>query len=575
MNQQLPLLVLACCALWCVGACANTAVGTDGGAVDVVGERAGADAGVDALTPAMWPQPDPAAPRLVAPLSCTWHSSRRPTLRWALPAGVERVVVEVCADRPCQRVEHTLEVSGDSVRVPEELRPGVHFWRAFALVDGRRGAGSFTWEFRAPFRSAPNDLAVATYVDVNGDGYGDAIFGAGNALAPVVYFGLYVYFGGPNGPSTTYNQRLPDGGAYDSGDVNGDGFSDVIISGRSDPKDVPNVRTVYLGSPTGLLETTQQIGHTPSGRRWGGSFSTLGDVDLDGYADVSYTFAQSSQPAEPTTIFLGSSTGYNARRSFELVRPDPRFHRFGAIYQVGDFDGDNLTDLLVEGSPLSDREHPFAPEFWVIAAEHLREFSRYSRNLLPPEGHLFVGLAYGEMLRHCDLNGDGRSELMLQSEAIAGVIDGPLNIYLHSSQPGPLLRASIFNAGSVVRLRNSLAIDFTCVPDFDGDGFSDMIGTDYGTFINWVVRGSASGGMNAVIFSDNVRSDASWTSRRATNDIDGDGRSDCIIAGAAPEALIFTARDSALTLSIRYRVFDPGSSGNYGGPGPFGGGFLF
>jgi len=248
-----------------VAACASTTAGTDGSAPDVVPQDAG-DAAVDRVAdapmPPLWPQPDPAAPRLIAPLSCTWHSSRRPTLRWERPAGVERVVVEVCADRPCQRVEHTLEASGDTVRVPEELRPGVHFWRAFALRDGQRGPASFTWEFRAPFRSAPNDLALASYVDVNGDGYGDAVLraGAGHEDRRLSTLGSYVFFGSARGPEPRPRQRLPHGVLYNVGDANGDGFSDVVIeTGRQSGSDVQLWQRVFLGSTTGLLETTQDV----------------------------------------------------------------------------------------------------------------------------------------------------------------------------------------------------------------------------------------------------------------------------------------------------------------------------
>ncbi len=574
MNQRPPRPIFVCCALWCLTACANTTAGTDGGAVDAASEGAVGDAGADALPPAMWPQPDPTAPRLIAPLSCTWHSSRRPTLRWALPPGVERVVVEVCADRPCQRVEHTLEVTGSSVRVPEELRPGVHFWRAFALVDGRRGAGSFTWEFRAPFRSAPNDLAIGTYVDVNGDGYGDALFGAGNGLAPVVNYGLYIYFGGPNGPSTTYNQRIPEGGAYDAGDVNGDGFSDVILSYRPGNELVPTLRRVYLGSSGGLLETTQQLGQNRPGMVWGGSFSSLGDTDRDGYADVSYTFGGSEYPSGPTTIFLGSPAGYNPDRSFELVRPDPRFQDFGVLYQAGDFDGDDRVDYVVEGASYLNPDHPKVTQLWVIAGERLHDFARHARMLVPPEGHEFFSTEYRDRFKYCDLNGDGRTELLVQSVSLADVRVAPLNVYLHTAAAGPIVRASIFDGGTLVQQRANSLLDVTCVPDFDGDGFNDLIGTSYGSLVSWAIRGSVSGGTNAVAFSSDLRTFASRASRRATNDIDGDGRADCIVAGG-PDALVFAAHNDVSMLSIRYRIPDPGASGDNGGPGPFGRGFLF
>lgn len=581
MTLRQFILAATCCLAEGVVGCANTSVGSDGAARDASADAADAADAVDApggaLPPAEWPQPDPAAPRLIAPLSCTWHSSRRPTLRWVRPMGVERVVVEVCADRPCQRVEQTLEVSGDSVRVPDELPPGVHFWRAFALADGRRGAGSFTWEFRAPFRSRPNDLAVATYVDVNGDGYGDAIFHAGNALAPVVRLALHVYFGGPGGPRATYDQRLLDAAPYDAGDLNGDGFSDVVMSYFPyDRSDVPDVRIVYLGSPGGLLETSHQVGHTPAGSPHGGRFSTVGDVDGDGYSDVAYTFGGSNTPAEPTTVFLGSPTGYDPRRSFELVRPDARLTHFGMISDVGDFDGDSRLDLLVEAYPSVEPGGTYEPELWVVSNENLRGFPARTRRIPPPAGHRFGFGArrFRDTLRHCDLNGDGRSELLLQSRSLTDSQVAPLNRYVHDDLSGAVVHASNFDDLPLVQLDAARGIEFTCVPDLDGDGFNDVIGTTAGSRTSWVLRGSASGGGLPDVFIRDIETFWSMASWRATNDIDGDNRADIIVAGY-PEALIFTTRGSDGSLPVRYRISDPGLSGNYGGPGPFGLGFLF
>ena len=545
--------MFACCALWWFAACANTAVGTDGGAVDAVSERVGGDAGVDALAPAMWPQPDPAAPRLIAPLSCTWHSSRRPTLRWALPPGVERVVVEVCADRPCQRVEHTLEVTGSSTRVPEELRPGAHFWRAFALVDGRRGAGSFTWEFRAPIRGTPADLAVATYVDVNGDGYGDALIPASSDTEAYTY----VYFGGPSGLNRTPNQRLAYAIPKDIGDLNGDGFSDVILSRswiEGEPLDPRRyARQVFLGSARGLVETSHTLEHPDFGTTLesGGAqlSSSLGDVNGDGYADVStVNNLVVAIRGDRAWVHFGSRSGYDPRNSFEVAPPLPGLGVFGRIYPLGDFDGDNRPDFLLEGSRSATGFEPCVD--FVVAGEHLQNPGTHARQLLPPPGYELGVVAITNRLRHCDLNRDGRAEVVLDSYRSGTA--RRLTFYTSVPGSGPIPPSRSVDGGEL--FSGGASLDVSCVPDLDGDGFNDLVGSRF-PITDWWIRGSSTS-TSAPEPVDNLSIHSKLSSRReATNDANGDGRADMLVT--QPRVATVYAASSNGPPVEQYRLFVP------------------
>ena len=80
-----------------------------------------------------------------------------------------------------------------------------------------------------------------------------------------------------------------DGGRYGgavaaAGDVNNDGYSDVLVSEPNDP-DGGRVH-LYLGSPSGLQSTGWNPGGFDPGSRFGTSVACAGDVNGDGYDDV-------------------------------------------------------------------------------------------------------------------------------------------------------------------------------------------------------------------------------------------------------------------------------------------------
>jgi hypothetical protein len=128
---------------------------------------------------------------------------------------------------------------------------------------------------------------VATAGDVNGDGCSDVIVGARQAANPEFEEGrAYVYHGSPNGlsfnPAWTTEPNLAGaflGESGTAGDVNADGFSDVIVAAAEADR-----AWTYGGSAAGLSTTPLWIGQ--SNDRFGWQVSTAGDANGDGFSDV-------------------------------------------------------------------------------------------------------------------------------------------------------------------------------------------------------------------------------------------------------------------------------------------------
>lgn len=195
--------------------------------------------------------------------------------------------------------------------------------------------------------------------DINGDGYTD--------LVTEAYFDdgadegtLGVLPGSAQGLKTTPIGKtgLPFSGySVVTGDITGDGRDDVVVDTMfSDGPDEFLLR-MFPGTAAGLGEGVPYGGPVEPGRA-----GVLADTDGDGHADLvtAVVGAEDSdgiQNAGKLNIVPGSSTGLNAARARELTLDSPGVmgvmegnDQFGSAVTAGDFDADGRADLAV-GAP--------------------------------------------------------------------------------------------------------------------------------------------------------------------------------------------------------------------------------
>ena len=322
--------------------------------------------------------------------------------------------------------------------------------------------GSLLEEFSGLSEGDAFGASVSGAGDVNGDGTPDLIVGAPLDSQGGFHAGSARVFSGSDGAVLwTFSGNAPGeqlGRAVaGAGDVDGDGFADLLIGAPHAGADA-GAALLRSGADGGLLHT---FAGQP-GSLAGTAVVALGDVDGDGNGDVAL-----SAPAEGAGA-VRIHSGIDGSLLHTLTSASGAL--FGsALANAGDLDADGIDDLIV-GQPGTDLSvHVFS--------------GASGAGLL----HLPTGWECGTSLAGVgDINGDGVGDLAAGAPG-ATTIDGG-RLYLLSGRDGSaLLKLSGASAG------NAFGASAAGLGDRDGDGIAEIaIGApDF-----------APGGAGAVLFQD-------------------------------------------------------------------------
>lgn len=201
--------------------------------------------------------------------------------------------------------------------------------------------------------------SVTSAGDVNGDGYGDLLVGAPDYLNTSSGEGrAYVFEGSPAGLSSSPDwtsihpgSKVGEAAVYGrgvtgGGDINGDGFDDIVIpAGGVYVEDNTNQfegrAFVYLGSSSGVQSSASWY---RKNTEWSLGVG-MGDVDADGFSDISMPFDSSVGPE--VGLFHGSSLGVIGQLAWS-AKSAPMKSPFGrSVANAGDVNGDSYADVIV------------------------------------------------------------------------------------------------------------------------------------------------------------------------------------------------------------------------------------
>ncbi|MCK5415282.1 MAG: VCBS repeat-containing protein, partial [Thermoplasmata archaeon] len=204
--------------------------------------------------------------------------------------------------------------------------------------------------------------------DVNGDGYDD--------LAILDEMDLVLFYGSKDGISTTFNSSVtlgrPDNARNNWGnfqsqfvhaDVNGDGHSDLVLTGYY----VPRI-TVYIGSAIGVSPVPYPIDEAePIDLR---TVHCPVDVNGDGYDDaiIEHGDHEGQDTKIDLEIYLGSSSGLSSKPNSTSTfwEGEDIMHSRNILFT--DISGDGLDDFIIERDD---------PANWTVYGGEMNPYNEY------------------------------------------------------------------------------------------------------------------------------------------------------------------------------------------------------
>lgn len=268
--------------------------------------------------------------------------------------------------------------------------------------------------------------SVAGAGDVNGDGFDDLLVGA-------PYYdtitsdegGVFLYYGSSTGVSNPYswhvlgdqNREMLGNAVSSAGDVNGDGFDDILIGiwRYTNGDSIEGRINVFYGSAAGLASTADWYAEIDQESVYFGySVACAGDVNGDGYDDIIASAPYCDELYHQNGGvwgYYGSSTGLPAEVSWKQLG-DQAAGAFGwSVSYAGDINDDGYDDVII-GAPYYD--NPESQEGCAFLYYGSSEGLMHSSGWMGQPNQSNANFGYF-VSGGGDVNGDGRPDILVGS----------------------------------------------------------------------------------------------------------------------------------------------------------------
>jgi FG-GAP repeat/RTX calcium-binding nonapeptide repeat (4 copies) len=408
-----------------------------------------------------------------------------------------------------------------------------------------------------------------------------------------------------------------------AGDVNGDGFDDLIIgANRADPNgDGSGASYVVFSKASGFAADLNlsslngsngfQINGEGADDKSGYSVASAGDVNGDGFDDLiigAYGADPNGYFSGASYVVFGKASGFAADLNLSSLNGSNGFQINGeaaydnsgsSVASAGDVNGDGFDDLIIGASGADPNGNSSGASYLVFGKASSFASSLNLSSLNGSNGFQINGEAAGDnsgisVASAGDVNGDGFDDLIIgASGADPNGNDRSGASYVVFGKASGFaadLNLSTLNGSNGFKINGEAAFDYSgfsvaSARDVNGDGFDDLIigayradpnGNNY-SGASYVVFGKASGfaanldlsslnGSTGFKINGEVAGDYSGRSVAAAGDVNGDGFDDLIIgapgagSGKGASYVIFGRATASVT-----RIGDNADNSLFGG----------
>ncbi|MBC7985230.1 MAG: FG-GAP repeat protein [Sphingomonadaceae bacterium] len=432
--------------------------------------------------------------------------------------------------------------------------------------------------------------SVAAAGDINGDGFGDILIGSFSNRC-------YLVFGKATGFDANLELDALDGSdgfrmqggntVSGAGDVNGDGLADIVVGA---PHSMTSGVAYVVFGKVGVFDPSVdlsaldgvngfRIDGVDTGDLAGFAVAAAGDVNGDGFGDI-VIGAYHGDPggdgdAGESYVIFGKAGGFAASLDLESLNGVNGFRIDGididdesgfAVEGAGDINGDGFDDLVI-GAPNADsgggniagesyvvfgRASGFAASFDLAALDGSNGFRLEGIDPYDRSGFSVDGAG--------DFNGDGFDDILIGTRyADAGAIDRAGEAYLLFGRAGgfaPVFSLASLDGSNGIRFAGIDTSDVagwsvSAAGDINSDGFDDILIGAPGVDRN----GNSSVGESYVIFG--------FQQSGVGDTITGTNGPDSLDGGTGDDSLIGLDGDDTLRGMGGADALDGGSGGDW------------
>ena len=323
-----------------------------------------------------------------------------------------------------------------------------------------------------------------------------------------------------------------------AGDVNGDGYADVVVGAPffTTVQGYDGRAYLYLGGPSGLSTTASwTVEGDDRAAFLGISVAGIGDVNADGFADVAIgaDLASNGQLNEGRVfVYYGSPSGLPATPSW-TAESNLVDASFGAeVAGAGDVNGDGYDDLAVAAPFLSNGQSNEGRVYvYHGGPAGLSNAPAWTAESDQTEARFGTGLASAG-----DVNADGYGDLAVGARLFDNGQTNEGQVFAYYGGPAGLSLSPSWTAqGNQDGARFGIAV--AGAGDVDGDGYDDLlVGADY--YDNgqadegraFLYRGGPSGlAIGAAWTTESNQANAHLGPVAGAGDLNGDGYHDVVV----------------------------------------------